>query len=85
MESPRWLRLAPLALAITAGGLLGGGHAAGTTQEPPWEPPACTGGTETAPPGATAWYRLDPVLDGTGALASTDLVVGSTASPERRA
>lgn len=77
MESTRWLRLAPLALAVAAGAVGIGRPMAGAAGDPPWEPPPCPAGEAAGPPGTVAWYRLDPVLDRQGALESVRLTVGS--------
>lgn len=77
MESTRWLRLAPLALAVAAGAVGIGRPMAGAAGDPPWEPPPCPAGEASGPPGTAAWYRLDPALDRQGALASMRLTVGS--------
>jgi hypothetical protein len=77
MESTRWLRLAPLALAIAAGAVGLGRLPAGAAGDPPWEPPPCDAGEDAGPPGGAAWYRLDPVVDRQGALASVRLTAGT--------
>ncbi len=72
MELASWMVSAPLVLAISTWSL---GPAAGDRPwDPPWDPPPCSAAT-TAPAGV-GWYRLDPVLDGTGTLAARRLVVG---------
>ena len=76
MESTRWLRLAPLALAVVAGAIGFGRPVAGAAGDPPWDPPSCPSADTGGPPGGAAWYRLDPALDGHGALASVRLTVG---------
>ncbi|HYO43234.1 MAG TPA: hypothetical protein VES19_08565 [Candidatus Limnocylindrales bacterium] len=76
MESMRLLRLAPLALAVAAGASGIGRPMAGAVGDPPWEPPPCPAGEDAGPPGAGAWYRMDPVLDRQGVLASMRLTVG---------
>lgn len=83
MESTRWLKVAPLALAIAAGVVGIGRPMAGAAGDPPWEPPPCPGGAASGPPGAGAWYRLDPVLDRRGALASMKLTVGAAGAAGR--
>lgn len=83
MESMRWLRVAPLAFAVVAGAAGIGRPMAGAAGDPPWDPPPCPPGEAAGPPGAAAWYRLDPVLDRQGALASMRLTVGTAGSPSR--
>ena len=83
MESTRWLRIAPLALAVAAGAVGIGRPMAGAAGDPPWEPQPCPTGEAAGPPGTTAWYRLDPVLDRQGALASARLTVGTAGERSR--
>jgi len=83
MESTRWLKVAPLALAVVAGAVGIGRPMVGAAGDPPWEPPPCPTGEDAGPPGAPAWYRLDPVLDRQGALASVRLTVGTAGAPSR--
>lgn len=77
MESTRWLRFAPLALAVATGATGIGRPMADAAGDPPWVPPPCPAGEAAGPPGGAAWYRLDPVLDRQGALASMRLTVGT--------
>jgi hypothetical protein len=83
MESTRWLRLAPLALAVAAGAVGIGRPMVGAAGDPPWEPPPCPAGEAAGPPGVAAWYRLDPALDKQGSLASMHLTVGVAGAPVR--
>jgi hypothetical protein len=83
MESSRWLKVAPLALAVAAGAVGIGRPMAGAAGDPPWEPPPCPTGEAAGPPGAEAWYRLDPVLDRRGVLASMRLTVGTAGAATR--
>ena len=82
MESVRWMRLAPLALAVVAGAVGLGRPAASAAADPPWDPPPCPAGAATGP-AVGACYRLDAVLDATGTLAGRRLLVGATGTPER--
>ncbi len=81
MEAAGWFRgLAPVAALVVLGGLgaLGRPPVLGAA-DPPWQPPPCPeAAPTTARPAAVTWYRVDPVLDGTGTLAGQRLVVGST-------
>lgn len=93
MVRSAWLRSAgPGLVAIVAAGLL-----ASTTigaRERPWDPPECprpdaaVQSTIRAGSGATGdpepWFRLDPLLDPSGALAGQRLVVGRMGGPGRR-
>lgn len=81
MESKRWLRIAPLALAVATGAVGVGRPMAGAAGDPPWDPPACGLGDVGVPPGMASWYRLDPVLDRQGALVSMRLSVGLAGTP----
>jgi hypothetical protein len=83
MESLRWLRLAPLAVVIAAGALGSGRPVAGAGVEPAWDPPPCPVTDTGGPPGAGAWYRLDPVLDRSGTLAAQRLTTGMAGRPSR--
>ena len=83
MESLRWLRLAPLAVVVAAGVLGSGRPAAGAGAEPAWDPPPCPVTDGGGPPGAGAWYRVDPVLDRSGTLAAQRLTIGVAGRPSR--
>ena len=83
MESTRWLRLAPLALAVATGAIGIGRPIADAAADPPWDPPPCAPGEAADLPAAAAWYRLDPVLDRQGALASMRLTVGTAGGSGR--
>ncbi len=76
MESMRWLRLAPLALAVVAGAVGIGRPIAGAAGDPAWDPPPCPPDDSGGAPGAAAWYRLDPTLDRQGTLVAMRLTVG---------
>lgn len=82
MELGRCLQVVPVAALVLGGALSLGGSpllAAGPTA---WAPTAC--GSGGAPPGeGIAWYRLDPVLDGAGTLASMRLLAGGAEGPGR--
>ena len=82
MELGRCLHLVPVAGLVLAGALSLGGSpllAAGPTA---WVPPTC--GSGGAPPGeGSAWYRMDPVLDGEGTLAGMRLLAGGVQGPGR--
>ena len=91
MELHRCLRLVP---AVALGAIV----ATGVLLHPPvavaddasWRPPDCPAGSPPVPgmtPGparSAAWFRLEPVLDGTGTLAWQRLVVGDGLGAERR-
>ena len=89
MVVSRWRqRAGPGLLALGLAGLLGAAPAG--ARDATWSPPECPPAGFTVPaadagdPGATAWYRLDPVLDEHGTLVSQRLVVaggGSTVGP----
>jgi hypothetical protein len=85
MESLRWLRLAPLAIAVAAGALGPGRPVAGAAPGSAWDPPPCPSADTGGPPGAAAaaWYRLEPVLDAEGTLVSRRLTLGGGAAPAR--
>jgi hypothetical protein len=83
MESLRWLRLAPLAVAVVAGAAGVGRPVIGAAGDQPWDPPPCRAEGAAGPAGAAAWYRLDPVLDGAGTLAGMRLAVGVSGEPAR--
>jgi hypothetical protein len=83
METQRWLRLAPLAVVIAAGVLGSGRTVSGASAVPAWDPPACPVEDTGGPPGAGAWYRLDPVLDRTGTLVAQRLTTGIAGQPSR--
>ena len=83
METLRWLRLAPLAVVIAAGALGSGRAVSGASAVPAWDPPPCPVEDTGGPPGAGAWYRLDPVLDRTGTLAAQRLTTGIAGQPSR--
>jgi hypothetical protein len=51
--------------------------------DPPWDPPPCAESRPAQVPTGTAWYRLDPVLDGRGWLAGQRLTLGLVAGPVR--
>ena len=84
MESLRWLRLAPLAVVIAAGALGSGRAVSGAGAGPAWDPPPCPVSDTGGPPGAGAWYRLDPVLDRAGTLAARRLTTGIAGGPSRQ-
>jgi hypothetical protein len=84
MESLRWLRLAPLALAVVTGSVGPGRAVVGATVDPSWDPPPCPAADTGEPPGAGAWYRLDPALDRAGTLAGMRLTVGVAGDGGRR-
>ena len=83
METLRWLRLAPLAVVIAAGALGPGRAVSGAGADPAWDPPPCPVEDTGGPPGAGAWYRLDPVLDRAGTLAAQRLTTGIAGQPSR--
>ena len=68
--------VALLAVGILTSSTLG-------AREHPWSPAICAG---PARPASTdlSWFRIDPVLDATGGLASQRLVVGRTGGAGRR-
>jgi hypothetical protein len=87
----RWLlRLGPpLAALVALGGLGLLASASAVVTEPPWDPPDCGPGAESAADAAAlprpeaperladeAWFRLDPVLDEAGTLAGQRLELG---------
>lgn len=84
MESLRWLRLAPLAVVIAAGALGSGRAVSGAGTAPGWDPPPCPLTDTGGPPGAGAWYRLDPALDRAGTLAARRLTTGIAGQPSRQ-
>jgi hypothetical protein len=84
MESLRWLRLAPLAVVLAAGAFGPGRTVSGAGAVPAWDPPPCPLADTGGPPGAGAWYRLDPVLDRSGTLAARRLVTGVAGGSPRR-
>ena len=83
METLRWLRLAPLAAVIAAGALGPGRPVSGAGAGPAWDPPPCPATDTGGPPGAGAWYRMDPVLDRSGTLAAQRLTTGIAGRPSR--
>jgi len=83
MESLRWRRLVPLVVVIAAGALGPGRAVSGAGAGPAWDPPPCTEADTGGPPGAGAWYRLDPVLDRAGTLAAQRLTAGIAGRPSR--
>ncbi len=85
MEAVGWIRaLGPaVGLAVLAGMGLGRPPALGAA-DPPWEPPPCAvAGGSAAPPAASAWYRMDAVLDATGTLAGQRLTLGTLGGRSR--
>lgn len=86
MELVRCLRFAPL-VAVAAIGISGiTGPAAMVAGDPPWEPPPCPAGAGATPTGDAAtgaWFRMDPMLDAGGTLASQRLEVGTAAGAAR--
>jgi hypothetical protein len=82
MESKRWLRLTPLAVAALVAGVTTGQPAALAAADRPWDPPPCPSDAG-GPPGVGAWYRLDASLDSSGTLTGTRLTVGSAGTASR--
>jgi hypothetical protein len=82
MELGRCLQLLPVTGLVLAGAVTLGGTAPFAAATKGWMPPPCGGGG--APPGGdAAWYRADPVLDGSGTLAGLRLVAGGMEGPDR--
>ena len=81
MVGSRWVRrvgpgvLAAVAVVVVATSASGAGAPAAHA----WSGQACRGPARApaAPPGT--WYRLDPILDGNGALAGQVLSIGAAA------
>ncbi len=86
MELVRCVRFAPL-VALVAVGISGvTGPAAMVAGDPPWDPPPCPAKAVVTPAVDTAtgaWFRIDPMLDGGGTLASQRLEVGTAAGAAR--
>ena len=72
--------VSPLALAVLAGSLAQA-HGGARPDTAPWDPLPCS--TDAPEARGPAWYRLDPVLDGSGTLVSRRLSIGAEGSSIR--
>ncbi len=79
MELVRRIRvLAPLAAILVVGAVGLTRPALLRAGDPAWDPPPCPPGV-AAPATGTAWFSLDPKLDGQGSLAGQRLTLGNLA------